>query len=107
MTTKPITDKAEVSIDFPDKFYMGSFGRESLLEVTADDQGAHITLERKGEQSRRVAFHLHHYLLADLIEALGQEIAAAKAPDEVHRDRLERAVQTLAKAVRPRRKRHK
>jgi hypothetical protein len=26
MTLKPITDRAEVAIDFPDKAYMGSFG---------------------------------------------------------------------------------
>jgi hypothetical protein len=30
----PIPDKAQVSIDLPHKFYMGSFGRESRSAVT-------------------------------------------------------------------------
>ena len=101
MTTKPITDKAEVSIDFPNKFYMGSFGRHSVLDVTADDHGAHIKLERKEQETRRVAFHLHYYLLADLIESLGQEIAKTGGIDEAHRSELESAVKTLAKSVKP------
>ena len=31
--TKPVLDKAEVSIDFPDKVYMGSFARGSKVEA--------------------------------------------------------------------------
>ncbi len=42
----PIPDKAKVSIDFPDKFHMGSFGRESRLDVCADLDGVHIHLHR-------------------------------------------------------------
>ena len=40
----PITDKAQVSIDFPDKFYVGSFGRNSSLDVTADDHARGYTV---------------------------------------------------------------
>jgi len=42
--SKPIIDKAEVSIDFPDKFYHGTFSRSSRYDVLLDDQGIHITL---------------------------------------------------------------
>ena len=31
MSLHPIADKAEVSVDFPDKAYLGSFGRHSQL----------------------------------------------------------------------------
>jgi hypothetical protein len=37
---KSISDKAEVSLDFPDKAYMGSFGRESSFDVKVDPGGS-------------------------------------------------------------------
>lgn len=36
MSLHPIADKAEVSVDFPDKAYMGSFGRHSQFDAYAD-----------------------------------------------------------------------
>jgi len=71
----PITDKAEVSIDFPDKFYMGSFGRGSRFDLTADKEGVHLHLERSEGEKRRVGFHIHYYLLADLLEAAATAVA--------------------------------
>ena len=71
----PITDKAEVSIDFSDKFYMGSFGRGSRFDLTADKEGVHLHLERSEGEKRRVGFHIHYYLLADLLEAAATAVA--------------------------------
>jgi hypothetical protein len=34
MSLHPITDKAEVSVDFPDKAYIGVFGRRSHSTLT-------------------------------------------------------------------------
>ena len=68
----PMKDKAQVSIDFPEKFYVGSFGRDSSLDVTADRDGVHINLERQVDRKRRVGFHVHYYLLADLLQSIGQ-----------------------------------
>ena len=99
-----ITDKAEVSIDFPDKFYIGSFGRESSLDVSADDQGIHIHLERNGGMKRRVGFHIHYYLLADLLASIGEALSSYDDIDELHRADLEDAAKTLAKAVKSRRR---
>lgn len=79
MTSKPITDQAEVSIDFPEKFYHGSFGPSSRYDVTADAEGVHIHLRNEGAEKRHVGFHIHYYLLADLIaDAAG---AAAEVKD--------------------------
>ena len=39
MSTHPITDKGEVAIDFPDKFYSGGFGRDSSFEARAEADG--------------------------------------------------------------------
>src|SRR5215469_1769304 len=74
----PITDKAEVSIDFPEKFYMGSFGRGSRFDLSADKEGVHLHLERSAGEKRRVGFHVHYYLLADLLEAAATAVADVK-----------------------------
>ncbi len=99
----PITDKAQVSIDFPDKFYVGSFGRDSSLDVSTDDQGVHIKLERKGELKRRVGIHLHYYLLADLIASIGEALSGYREMDELQRATLEDAAKKLTKAAKARR----
>jgi hypothetical protein len=88
----PITDKAEVSIDFPDKFYMGSFGLGSRFDVTADKEGVHLHLERKDGEKRRVGLHVHYYLLADMLEAAAAAVAHAKGVDPNQLARLKRAV---------------
>lgn len=84
---EPIPDRAEVSMDFPEKAYYGSFTRHSTFDVSADREGAHIFLEHRGGEMRRFGFHVHHHLLADLIEALGKSIAACEDLDaEVRRE---------------------
>lgn len=97
----PMKDKAQVSIDFPEKFYVGSFGRDSSLDVSADDQGVHINLERQVGKKRRVGFHVHYYLLADLLQSIGQALNSYGEIDEPHRSALVDATQTLTKAVAP------
>jgi hypothetical protein len=77
MTSKPVSDRAEVSIDFPDKFYHGTFSRESRYDVSADSDGVHIHLTRGGEQKRHVGFHLHYMLLADILNAAAESMASA------------------------------
>ena len=44
--TKPITDKAEVALEYPDKLYVGTFERSSRFEAHLDPTG--IALERPG-----------------------------------------------------------
>ena len=68
---QPVQDKAEVSIDFPDKFYIGSFLRSSKFEARAEGDGLLIKLLRPGDQKRVVELHLHHHLLADILSAWG------------------------------------
>jgi hypothetical protein len=87
----PITDKAEISIDFPDKFYMGSFGRGSRFDLTADKEGVHLHLERCEGEKRRVGFHIHYYLLADLLEAAATAVASVKDAEPHQVARLKEA----------------
>lgn len=93
----PIPDKAQVSIDFPDKFYMGSFGRESRFDVTADHDGVHVHLDRQGQERRHVGFHLHYMALAGVLRSMGDALAEAKDVDPQHVKALREAIAHLAK----------
>jgi hypothetical protein len=46
--TKPITDKAEVALEYPDKLYVGTFERSSRFEANLDPTGIALILERPG-----------------------------------------------------------
>jgi hypothetical protein len=95
----PITDKAEVAIDFPDKFYSGGFGRDSAFEARAEADGVMIRLVRAGGEKREAQIHLHHFLLASILDDLAQSIAGREPIDEVHRLPLLDAARKLAAAL--------
>ena len=65
MSLHPISDKAEVSVDFPDKAYIGSFGRHSQYDAYADADSVAVRLVRPGEDRREAVVHLHYGLLAE------------------------------------------
>lgn len=96
--SKPIVDKAEVSIDFPDKFYHGTFSRSSRYNVSLDDQGIHITLDREEGEKRHIAFHLQHHLFSDILTAIADQVATTKLSD-IHHQQLGDAVKKLAEAL--------
>ncbi|MGI9475133.1 MAG: hypothetical protein ACR2PI_00365 [Hyphomicrobiaceae bacterium] len=97
----PIIDKAQVSIDFPHKFYMGSFGRESRYDVTADKEGVHIHLDRPGEERRHVGFHLQHRTAAGVLHAMADALAEVEDIDADNAEALREACEYLAKSVQP------
>ena len=96
---KPLTDDASVSIDFPDKVYMGSFSRESGFEVRADPEEVLLKLIRPGEERREVSIHLHYYLLADILNATAEALTDGPPLDEAHTDALKEAAAALNAAV--------
>lgn len=96
---KPVADRAEIGIDFPDKAYMGSFGHESGFEVRADGEEMLVKLLRPGDQRREVAIHLHYYLLADILGEMARAVGERPALDTPHRTALRRGAQALAKAL--------
>jgi hypothetical protein len=94
-----IADKAEIGIDFPDKFYSGGFGRDCSFEAAAEDDGVVIRLVKAVDQKRAVTIHLHHFLLAGVLEDLAASLCAREPLDAVHREPLLGAVQALASAL--------
>lgn len=95
---KPITDRAEVSVDFPDKAYMGIFGRDSGFEVKAETEATLIRLVHPGDDRRVVDLHLHHQLLADLIDGMADRFRHSPV-DEIHHASLSAAAKRLAQAL--------
>jgi len=96
----PIQDKAEVSIDFPEKFYMGSFSEASKFEARAEDDGLFIKLTRLGDNRRQVEIHLHHHLLADILSEWAVSLANEPPMRADHRDTLLNSLANVEDAIR-------
>jgi hypothetical protein len=97
---RPITDRAEVAIDFPEKAYMGSFGHTASFAAAAACDGVELKLAHAGQPKRTVEVHLHWYLFADMIDEIAASLEGrATIVDEAHRVILAEAVQRLAAAL--------
>ncbi len=57
--TKPIPDKAEIALEYPDKFYVGTFEASSRFEAHLDPTGFTLVLERPGAEDVRKSIHMH------------------------------------------------
>jgi hypothetical protein len=56
--TKPVTDKAEVALQYPDKLYVGTFERSSRFEAHLDPTGIALVLERPGADDVHKSVHI-------------------------------------------------
>jgi len=99
MSLHPIADKAEVSVDFPDKAYIGNFGRHSQFDAYADADSVAIRLVRPGEDRREAVVHLHYGLLADILAELARSLALRDPLDDLHRIELSEAAKQLAASL--------
>ena len=70
--TKPIPDKAEIALEYPDKLYVGTFERSSRFEAHLDPTGIALILERPGADDVRKSIHMHinFGLFADIVREL-------------------------------------
>jgi hypothetical protein len=98
---KPIPDKAEVVLEYPDKFYSGTFERSSRFDAHVDATGISILLDRPGDAETRKSIHMHlHYaLFADILRDLAKTVSALPAGDVIHRDELREAAKSLSDAL--------
>lgn len=99
---KSITDRAEVSVDFPNKAYMGAFGRESSFEVKVEPDEVMLRIVRPGEERREISVHLHYFLLADILAQLGQGLVRHDFLDETHLQKLREGADSLVQALKDR-----
>jgi hypothetical protein len=95
--TKPITDKAEVAVEYPDKLYIGAFAHTARFDAHIDKTGISLTLELPGpvEQRKAVRMHFHHALFAEILRDLAKTAAALPPEDLTHRDSLRDSAKAL------------
>jgi hypothetical protein len=99
--TKPITDKAEVALEYPDKLYVGTFERSSRFEAHLDPTGVALVLEHPGADDVHKSIHMHinFGLFADILEDLALSVGRVPKDDVMHRDQLIKAVAELHMAL--------
>jgi len=99
--TKPIPDKAEIALEYPDKLYVGTFEATSRFEAHLDPTGFALVLERPGAEDVRKSIHMHvnFGLLAAILSGLAATVSAIPTDDMLHRDQLVRAVGELQRAL--------
>jgi hypothetical protein len=99
--TKPIPDKAEVALEYPDKFYVGTFERSARFEAHLDATGISLVLERTGDVETRKSIHMHlnYELFAEVLRELAVSAAVLPGPDGEHRASLAQAAKLLHEAL--------
>ena len=99
--TKPISDRDEIALEYPDKLYVGTFERTSRFEAHLDPTGIALTLEHPGTEDVRKSIHLHinFGLFADILRDLASTVGRVPKDDVLHHDQLMQAVTELQKAL--------
>jgi hypothetical protein len=99
--TKPIPDKAEIALEYPDKLYVGTFERSSRFEAHLDTTGIALILERPGADDIRKSIHMHinFGLFADILRELASTVGHIPKDDILHHDQLAQAVTELHRAL--------
>ena len=99
--TKPIPDKAEIALEYPDKLYVGTFERSSRFEAHLDSRGFALILERPGADDVHKSIHMHinFGLFADILRELASTVGRILKEDAAHREQLTQAVAELHRAL--------
>lgn len=99
--TKPIPEKAEVAVEYPDKLYIGTFGRTARFDAHLDQTGISLALHRAGSADVRksVRMHFHYALFAEILRDLAKTVASLPATDSAHRAALCEAAKSLYLAL--------
>jgi len=102
--TKPIPDKAEVAVEYPDKLYIGTFEQTARFDAHLDETGISLGLHRTGADDVRksVRMHFHYGLFADILRDLARTVSSLPANDFAHRATLRDAAQALCLALQAR-----
>jgi hypothetical protein len=101
--TKPIPDKAEVALEYPDKLYIGTFEHSARFDAHLDEGGISLSLHRTGDADVRktIRMHFHYMLFAAILQDLAKTVAALPLDDLSHRDALRDGARALWLALEP------
>ena len=88
--TKPIPDKAEVAIEYPDKLYVGTFERTARFDAHLDETGISLSLHRTGADNAQKSVHMHFHfaLFAEMLRDLATTVTSLPAQELLHREEL-------------------
>jgi hypothetical protein len=100
--TKPIPDKAEVAVEYPDKLYIGTFERSSRFDAHLDATGLSLTLTQSGDAEVRksIRMHLNYQLFASILHEVAKTAADVPSNNLVCRQSLRVAAEALCQALR-------
>jgi hypothetical protein len=103
--TKPIPDKAEVALEYPDTLYIGMFEHTARFDAHLDKEGISLSLYRTGAADVRksVRMHFHYALFAEILRDLAKTVSSVPPADAAHRDALREGAKALYRALDPRR----
>lgn len=99
--TKPIPDKAEIALEYPDKLYIGTFERSSRFEAHLDPTGIALILEHPGADDVRKTIHMHinFGLFADILREVASTVGRIPKDDVLHHDQLTARGHRVAQGV--------
>ena len=99
--TKPIPDKAEVALEYPDKLYIGTFERTARFDAHLDTTGISLSLQRMGDADTRrsIRMHLHYGLFAEILREVAKTVSAIPPDDTQHLQALQEAVNDLHRSL--------
>jgi hypothetical protein len=99
--TKPIPDKAEVALEYPDKLYIGTFEHSARFDAHLDERGISLSLYRNGaaEQRKSIRMHFHYGLFAQILQELAKTVTKLPLADTGHRDALQKGAEALYRAL--------
>jgi hypothetical protein len=97
---RPVSGKAEVVLDSPDKVFIGTFGRADQCYARFDANDVLLTLQRSDDTGacRSMRLNLEPQVLADILSELAGSVADT-APAEANRVALREAAEALARAL--------
>jgi hypothetical protein len=99
--TKPVPDKAEVALEYPDKLYIGTFERSARFDAHLDEAGISLSLHRGGDANERktIRMHFHYALFAEILRDLARTVSLLPPDDVAHREALREGAQALHRAL--------
>jgi len=99
--SKPVPDKAEIALEYPDKLYIGTFEQTARFDAHLDANGISLSLHRTGAADVRktVRMHFHYALFAEILRDLAKTVAALPAADIAHRAALRDAAKAFYLAL--------
>jgi hypothetical protein len=100
---KPIPDKAEIAIEYPDKLYIGTFERTSRFDARFEKDKISLNLYGPGTDDTRktVQMHFHCALFAEILRELATTATRLEKDDIVHREELREAAKAFCAALKP------